>query len=179
MCALLQSRNLVFLRLLAGGARRIHDMQSLVNPPMDMLTHMSSWKHRPLTITPYGQQQLIWRKMHEARKQNAHSTPIEPRPLHSNLQSTTPSQGLTPNASARWTHPKHSHALVAPISAHHNTSPGNAHSITKHVLTMQFTPMGIPYLTPPFTTPIPTNSSPSSEIAVLCRVLLTSDPQWK
>jgi hypothetical protein len=104
---------------------------------------------------------------------------ITPHPLHYNLQSTMPSQVLTPNTSGLRTPPNHSHAPVALPSAHHNTSHGNAPYFTKYALIMQSTLMGTLLHTPPSTTPIPTNSSRSYKIAMSPHILLTLDPQWK
>jgi hypothetical protein len=111
-------------------------------------------------LQPTNNIQAEWRKMSEAKRPNAPSTPDEPPPPPSNWQLTTHSQGLTHNASDQRTHPKHSHALAALPSAPHNISHENARCSIKHGLTTLSTLMGAPLLTPPFTTPTHTNSCP-------------------
>jgi hypothetical protein len=139
---------------------------------------LSSMDCPPIT-THCGQLWLIWRKMSVAKRPNAPSTHVAPPPLHSSLQSTTPSRGLTPNGFDHLTPPNHSHALAAPHFVPHNTSHGNARFTTKHALTTPFTHMGAPSHTPPSITPTHTNSSRSYKTAVPHRVLLISAPQWK
>jgi hypothetical protein len=143
--------------------------------------HTSSLSKRPLpNITTHsGLLPQQWRKTCRARNQNAHATHSVPHPPPSNLPLITHLRGHTQNDSGLRTPSKPPHALAATHYAPPSISQGSAPSSIVTALTTQSIPMGAPFHTPPFTTHTPTNSYHSSETAVPCNALLTSDPQWK